>query len=263
MNTYNIYGSNQSYRQTAINSLAVVGFLALIALGVWGAIYSARYVPGTVGSAAVYLGSLFNPAPAADITVVPAASSTYISFGTPVATSTTVVATTTATTTPQTKPKIAPAPTYIQVVSTTPPPLYGYADLTIVESVVGYLTNNSVDSFVASKSAPSGTLPAIMFSVKNIGTNVSGQWRFTADIPVSRSPVASGFEKCESLTSSSWRCTSYAQQSLRPSENIVYKLGFDRANTGVQPITIIVNENNAVIESNKNNNSVYTTLTIN
>ena len=45
-------------RQAIINGLAVFGFIALIATGIWLAVYSTRFVPtviSRVGGAAVYL----------------------------------------------------------------------------------------------------------------------------------------------------------------------------------------------------------------
>ena len=52
-------------RQAIINGLAVFGFIALIATGIWLAVYSTRFVPAVVsrvGGAAVYLGSVLTPA---------------------------------------------------------------------------------------------------------------------------------------------------------------------------------------------------------
>ena len=65
----NEQGSFASRRPAVVHSLAVVGFIALIGSGMWLAIYSTRYVPSVVtrlGSAAVYLGSVFNRAPDSD-----------------------------------------------------------------------------------------------------------------------------------------------------------------------------------------------------
>ena len=92
--------NNIHNRQMVINGLAVAGFIALVAAGVWLAVYSTRFVPGIVngaGAAAVSLGSLFTPAHSPGLLVVstPAASTT-ISFGETDATST-------ATTTPLTE----------------------------------------------------------------------------------------------------------------------------------------------------------------
>src|SRR5437588_318447 len=96
-------------RRSAMVGLAVVGFIALIALGIWLAVSSARYVPGAVGglgSAATYLGSIFTPAPNPSLSVVPTASTTPFSEAstTPAAaTSTAATTTETSSTKPKTK----------------------------------------------------------------------------------------------------------------------------------------------------------------
>ncbi len=258
MNTINMQPTKtesvQAYRQTALNSLAVVGVIALILLGIWGAIYSSRFVPGAVnriGSAAVYVGSLFVPAPTgpSDLSVVPNASSTVISFGTPAI----APATTTATsTTPTTKPKPTSYPTMVAAGGKTStvvtmsgvgvaPALYGYPDLSVTVTAIGYLTTASTDAFVSSATVPSGDRPAVKFTVKNIGTNVSGAWRFSAAIP----------------TRSSFTYKSDTQISLAPGESVDYTLGFDRAQSGdKQPITIATNYDRAVTEPNYSNNDI-------
>lgn len=237
-----------SYRQTAINSFAVVGFVALLALGVWGGIYSARYVPGTIGTASVYLGSLFAPSEPASISVVPTASSTIISFGT--YTPSTVAATTTpSTTTPPAAVTPKPKPAVTTIVNPTPvvPAPYGLADLTVIVDRVGYLTTNSTDSFVASPTVPDGKRPAVKFTVKNIGTNYSGTWRFNASIP----------------TRNNFTFESDSQQSLGPGDSIDYILGFDQAVVGnQQPLVINANMDRVAQESNYDNNAVEFKLNV-
>ena len=241
------------YRDTAVTSLAVIGFVALIGLGVWGAIYSSRYVPnivGRAGTAAVYLGSLFNPttSPAGDVSV-PAATSTQptvISFGTPAATSTTPVASSTPSTP---KPAATPAtPRTITVATTVPAPaLSGVADLTTSITVIGYLTTSATDSFVGSGVVPAGKIPAVKFTIKNVGTNYSGTWRFSASLPSRNTFVYH----------------SDAQQSLAPGDSIDYILGFDRATTGAnQTISITANDTHTANETNLNNNTATANLTI-
>ncbi len=67
-------------RSPGLLALAVIGFIALVCLGMYLAIYSARFVPGTVtriGTAAVSFASLFTGGHSG-IAVIPAsmASST-------------------------------------------------------------------------------------------------------------------------------------------------------------------------------------------
>jgi hypothetical protein len=243
-------------RQSAKTGLAVVGFLALIGLGIWGGMYSSRFIPGIVqrfGSAAVYVGSLFTPSQPATVSVVESASSTPL-LETP---STTTAATTTptrvATTTtpkPATTPVVKPAAKKtktVTIATTTTPTLYGLPDLSIRVGTKGYLTSNTTDSFVASTSVPSGKRPAVQFTVTNIGTNVSGPWRFSAAVPTRRA----------------YTYESDAERSLAPGDSIDFTLGFDEAESGEkQEVTIVVNSDNAVKESSLANNKAVIYLTI-
>lgn len=242
-------------RQAVINGLAVAGFIALIALGIWLAVYSTKFVPsvvGSIGAAAVSLGSVFNPAPDSSLTVIPTASTT-IPFGddtpaTPIATTTPVV-----TTAPVTPKPVAPSAgnqtsgTYPIGTTTAPGAAYGLPDLIVTITATGYLLSASADSFVASTTVPSGARPAVRFTIKNIGTNVTGSWRFSASIP----------------TSTAYIYQSQPQQSLGAGDSIDYTLGFDQANRGSnQMISISANFDYAVGESVTTNNSASAQITI-
>jgi len=51
-------------RRRAVGILAIIGFIALIGVGMWLAMYATRYVPGVagrLGGAAVYVGSALSP----------------------------------------------------------------------------------------------------------------------------------------------------------------------------------------------------------
>lgn len=237
-----------------LNALAIVGFIAIVGVFISLAVYSTRFVPGVVGrigSAAVYLGSVFNPAPESSLSVIP----------NPVATTTIpfpeVATTTPATSTPPkavvTVPKIVtptPGPaassTY-PISGTATPTLTGLPDFIVIIKNVGYLATSSADSFVASSTVPSGSRPAVSFSIKNVGTNMGGAWRFSASIP----------------TQTSYIFQSQPQQALAPGDSIDYVLGFDQANKGSgQMISITANFDHAVPESNSNNNSAATNITI-
>lgn len=239
-------------RQATIHGLAIIGFIALMAGGLWLGVYSARFVPGAVGrlgTAAVYLGSIFTPNTPPSVAVVSTPTvSTTISFG---AASSTVSKNTSA------------APTGSKTVSTTAgtqtggtyqiggstgvPTLSGLPDFAVTITAIGYLASASTDSFVASSTVPVGNRPAVKFTIKNIGTNVTGSWRFSANIP----------------TQSSYIYQSQPQQSLNPGDSIDYTLGFDQPTRGAnQTISIIANFDHAVGESNTNNDSASATITI-
>ncbi|MDO8566885.1 MAG: hypothetical protein Q7R58_01895 [bacterium] len=250
-------------RQAALNGLAVVGFIALVAAGIWLAVYSTRFVPTVVnsfGSAAVYLGSIFTPANETTLSVIsnPVASTT-ISFGT--ASSSTP---TTTTSTPKPATTVKPKP-----VATTPgtptnsvyplgdtsqtPVFSGLPDL-IVSVTTGYVTvagaTSSLQYFVASSTVPKGFNPAVHIIVTNIGTNVAGPWHLRAVIPTQSSYIREFLE---------------SQPSINPGDNRGYLMSFDylAANKGSgQMISVTVNYDHLISESNSNNNSASAQLTI-
>ena len=244
--------NNGPNRAKVVHTLAVVGFIALIGSGMALAVYSTRYVPDVVtrlGGAAGYLGSVFTPAEPSSLSVVPTASSTIISFGeTPVPTTTTTVTPTESKSAPTAGERTNQT---IQISgATTPSPLNGLPDLVTTIDSVGYLTTTSAsaESFVASSTVPSGAAPAFHFTIKNIGTNSTGAWRWSASIP----------------TSSAYLQESQPQMSLKPGESIEYWLGFDHAaaNKGLQTISVTANFDKAIKESNSDNNTVSANVTI-
>lgn len=250
------YPETTPARQAAVNGLAAVGFIALVVAGIWLAVYSTRFIPNAVnriGQAAVYLGSVFTPAPTPSLTVVPSdTASTTINFGE--ATTSAATSTPAATTTPSTPKPVATTPgsqtnTTVTIGngSSVAPALYGLSDLSITVKTVGYLTTTSADSFVAARTVPSGNRPAVTFTVKNTGTNATGSWNFRASIPTRRA----------------YTYESPQQQSLLPGESIDYTLGFDQATTGTdQLITLSVNDNRMAVESNYNNNTTSAAVNV-
>lgn len=239
-----------SVPQTVLTSLAIVGFVTLVSGGIWLALDSTRFVPPVVnrlGAAAVYLGSLFSPAPPGLQVVATSTVSTIIPFDG----DTLVVATDTVTSTAVSKPKkpVAGGETSgaYALDNTTAGTLFGLPDLTVTINATGYLTAASAGSFVASSTIPSGSRPAVHFTIKNIGTNTTGLWRWSASIP----------------TQSAYIFQSQSQQSLNPGDSIEYTLGFDQAIAGSnKTISITANFDHMVGESNTNNNSAAATVTI-
>ncbi|MFI5260421.1 MAG: hypothetical protein ACHQU0_01330 [Candidatus Paceibacteria bacterium] len=251
----NTFKNTTPSRQAAVNGLAVTGFIALMTLGMWLAVYSTRFVPtvvGRIGTAAVYLGSVFTPASSPSVAVVPNASSTIISFGE--STSTPAASTTTTTTEPAPTPKQVPttAGTKTDNVyqiggATTTPTVTGLPDLIATIKAVGYLSTTTTDSFIATTTVPNGNRPAVVFTIKNVGGSATGPWRFSASIP----------------TQTAYIYQSQPQQSLNPGDSIDYTLGFDEANKGAnQMISITANFDHAVTESTVNNNSASASVTV-
>lgn len=246
----NTYVAKNSARGTAVNALAVVGFVALVVLSMWLAVYATRFVPPVVnriGSAAVYLGSLFTRAPADTtpaVTSTPAASTTIQIGGeepvaTQPATKTKPIATTAG----------AASNSVYQIGTSTPQgaALHGLPDLITIIDAVGYLTSTSTNSFIASSTVHGGSRVAVHFTIKNVGTNTTGAWRWSASIP----------------TESAYIYQSQPQQSLAPGDSIEYTLGFDQAIRGFErTISVSANFDRAVAESNQNNNSASTKITV-
>lgn len=261
MNTTNNNTYNFPVRQTAVNGLAIVGFVALIVVGISLAIYSTRFVPGVVsrvGGAAVYLGSVFNPTPAPALTVVPTqTASSTIFFGT---SSSTVSTSTTTTTTNVITTQVSPSkiiPTTLGPTSGSYPPVrgtpttnvavtpYGLSDLTVSVDAVGYLMSGSdTSTFFIGSPVPSGKLPAVMVTVSNLGTNWTGTWSMNASFP----STANTFNSLDSIA---------------PGGSNSYILSADRANTGIgQPVTITVDSDNTVTEIHENNNTASVNLNV-
>ncbi|KND49761.1 MAG: hypothetical protein AB203_01585 [Parcubacteria bacterium C7867-008] len=240
-------------RLYAIQALAVVGFITLIIMGIVLAIYTARFVPDAVnrvGSAAVYLSQVFSPSDDENLTVVPQIPFENVVASTTTAT-TTIPATPVATVIPggATPAAVNPGPrttTTYPVGAGSNAPLSGKSDLTVSITQTGYLTSDSTDSFISSKSVPDNKNAAVKFTVTNTGTNTTGAWEFRAELP----------------TTSSYTFNSASQQSLRPGEKIDYVLGFDRARSGDRTITITVDSGSDVNESNEGNNSDSESITI-
>jgi len=246
----NIFKSEMPAHKTVIQSLAIIGFVSLVVAGIGLAVYSTRFVPTVVnnaGAAAIYLGSFFKPNPEPGLSVIPTASTT-ISFGESVSSDTTPAPSI------PTEPKSVKTTagtktenTYQISGSTSGSALYGLSDLTVTINNVGYLTTTSSDSFVATSTIPADTRPAVSFTIKNVGTNASGAWRFSATIP----------------TQSAYLYQSQLQQSLNPGDSIDYTLGFDQATRGInQMISVTANFDHAIGESNLDNNSASALVTI-
>lgn len=240
--------TTQPARQAAINGLAVVGFIALIFIGITLAIYAARYVPETVarlGTANVYLSSIFGDTPEGDgdLEVVPGDSVPFPDEEEPEAT----IPEETTDTTPPTPTTPRPGtPTVIKVPVTVPVAPYGKADLVVRITDIGYLRSSDIDTFVKDNTVPEGKRPAFKFRVTNTGTNNTGSWEFKVKLP----------------TTSTYTYESRGQASLAPGQYVDYTLGFDRAKDGENRVTITVDSGDDVNESNENNNTASTDIEV-
>ncbi len=240
----NIFRNAAPNRLAVVNALAITGFIALMALSLWLAVSSTRFVPsvvGRIGTAAVYLGSVFTPSPTtASLTLGPSASTT-IPFGEASST----IAANIASVTPVLPPKKVMPTAGKEITSTVA--LDGLPDFFVKIDTIGYLATSSASSFVASSTVPAGDRPAVTFTIKNIGAKATGSWRWSASIP----------------TQTTYTYQSDPQPSLAPGDSIDYTMGFDQAAHGAnQVISITANFDKAVVESNMSNDTASTTITI-
>ncbi len=148
-----------------------------------------------------------------------------------------VVATTTETTVKT--PAKTPTPT-----KTVTPPKTTYntnttkpTDLVARVLSIGYI--NSTNTFTPGTHTPEGSRPALRFEVINAGGLPSGSWSFKAILPSNTTPVY----------------LSPLQRSLSSGDRIEFTLGFDSIPNGGD-VTISVNDNKTVSESNYINNII-------
>jgi hypothetical protein len=228
-------------RPATLTALAIVGFIALILLGIWLAIYSAQYVPSAITK--LTSGTNTGIAPA-QLTIVSATSTAYSQNAASIPSNPVNPA--------AQLPGVGYVPSngqqsYTAPQSYQPRAPYGLPDLAVTIIATGYLTADSADSFVPAHIIPPGARPAVKFSIANNGTNVTGPWNFLAMIPsfggsVFHSPM---------------------EPSLNPGDHTVFTLGFSQAIPGpAQAITIVADPDNLIAESNEGNNSASAAVTI-
>ncbi len=237
-------------KTAAINALAVVGFIALLIIGIALAIYSTRYIPVAVSKISGIAQNHANKDGDDGLAVV--TSSSTIPFG---GSGTIITSSTTTALIPPSSYRapaiaaVAPAtePSETNAAVSRPQAPYGLPDLTVHIIATGYLAGPSTDSFVPANIIPPGAHPAVQFSVANVGTNVTGPWNFGAQIP-------------------SYNNTAFAspvEPSLNPGDHTVFTLGFNNAIPGpAQTITVQVDPTDSITESNEANNSAAAAVTI-
>jgi hypothetical protein len=240
-----------SRRKAATSALAIVGFITLIIIGIALAIYAARYVPvalDRLGLAAVSFDAEYDPADEADagISVIePGESIPFEPIATTTGTTTVVtggvVATNGTGTAQPARPATPTRPRTVTVPVTVPAPApYGRADLAVDITATGYCSTDRPDSFRRATEVPDNENGGMQFTVSNIGTNTSGQWDFTYDLP----------------TSPALKKTVANQRSLNPGDRLAFTLCFTEPRAGDnRTARVTVDTGRDVNESNENNNS--------
>jgi hypothetical protein len=243
-------------RKAAVSGLAIVGFVALIVIGIATAIYAASFIPkalSRLGSANVYLGAQ-DGATQTDgiIPVNPREEApTAVSYGTTTTTAPVSSAAPVSTYAPAAAPKPVPAPVYYPTYTqptyqqVAVPQYYGRPDLVATILSVGYLRRDGdTNSYIADDTVPSGRQGAVRFSVANRGGEPTGTWNFSARLP--------------SDSDSNYR--SGTQRSLNPGDSIIFTLGFDSSDHGRNTIRVTADSNDRVSESNESNNEDTETI---
>lgn len=154
------------------------------------------------------------------------------------------------TTPPTTKPPVSnpPAnnPGYVIVPAPRPEFFYGFADLKVNILEVGTI-NKFTGVFTATTNITTSDRVAVRFEVVNAGTNVSGNWRFNASLPIEPT----------------YLYPAGPQPQLFPGDKIIYTLGFDGIqNRSVSQFSVIVDPDNQVLESNELNNTAITNISV-
>lgn len=119
----------------------------------------------------------------------------------------------------------------------------GYPDLLIEIIDTGILVG---ETFVKSSFVGQGQRAAIVFSVKNIGTNITPDWKFKANLPTANGEF-----------------TSETQTPLYPGDRIEFTIGFDNPNNqGSNTVNLVVDPEGRIFKDpNRINN--YATVSIN
>lgn len=243
----------KSGRSPAMTALAVVGFIALILLGMLLAIYAVTFLPKALsglGEAAVSLSRVFTD-DSGDIEVVDQPA-------TPNDPSVVVTIPLGPTETAAESPApTAPAPTYVPPAPAYYPPTvapvivpvqgqqpaggYGSPDLTVEIIAMGYVTRDGDSrTFRESSRVPRGEQGAVQFRITNRGTNVCGSFEYEVKVRNDdrRTDTATG-----------------RAPGMNPGQSVVTYAFFDARTSGDAEIDIEVDSDDDIRESNERNNT--------
>ena len=233
-------------KKAALTSLAIVGFVALIIIGILATIYAASFIPkmfSTSGSASAYLSGLAdtsNPTPTtqpAPATTTPTVTATLEPVAPPTAP---VPAKQTVTRTIYRTVVVPSQPVY------TTPVYSGLSDLTVTVTDKGYLRNGNGGTFVSSSYVPNGYLGAVKYRISNLGTNISTSYRVAIAVDTNGS-----------------RDNATVNGGALPPNRSVEGIGsFDATSGGTATIRLSVDAGGNVAESNENNNTDVTTINV-
>lgn len=241
-------------RSPAVSALAVVGFIALILVGMGLAVYAARYIPlalSGMGEAAVSLSRVFTSDEGSieviDQPATPSNPGVVVTI--PIGPATPTEPTTPAA--PAATPTYAPTPTYgtpvIVPIQGQAPVGYGQPDLTVEILAVGYVTRDGASStFREASRIPKGEQGAVKFRLSNRGTNSTDRYEYEVKVKNddNRTDTATG-----------------RAPSLSAGQSVITYAFFDARTSGDVDIDIEVDSGNDVRESNERNNTDSTDIT--
>lgn len=249
--------------QNILYVFSTIGFVVVIIGGILLAVYTSRFIPSVFTSfetATVYMNNIISHKTPNNLVVVP--QDIRINFRN---TASSTVATTTKTAqkndTSNTKKATetnktswsANNPISNQIYSNGAKNkkiiqhYYGLPDLAVAMTAYGYLNGTSTSSFVASAVIPAHMQVAVKFRVTNKGTNVTGPWHLTIHIPTEIDSVYS----------------SRTLKSLLPGQPEDFIVHFTHAIPGAnKKITVNVDPDNTIKESDKNNNTFSINVTV-
>jgi hypothetical protein len=245
-------------RSPAVSALAIVGFIALILLGMLLAIYAVRFIPAAlsgIGEAAVSLSRVFTPDDGqVEVIEQPATpSDPGVVVTIPIGPETPTEPAPAAPTTPAPAAYQPSAPTYVPPTGygAQPPVIipiqgqaqtgYGSPDLTVEIMAIGYVTRDgSASTFRESSRVPRGEQGAVKFRLSNRGTNASDRYEYEVKVKNddNRTDTATG-----------------RAPSLAAGQSVITYAYFDARTSGEAEIDIEVDSGNDVRESNERNNT--------
>ena len=256
-------------RRAAVNALAIVGFIALVFLGIWLAIYASSFIPGVISRIGSGLGLAgsgntddglvvvppseepddyeWEPAPATP--AAPAAPSAPAKPTTPTQPSTPA----------PTNPVIGyrtvvtdyPTPGSIKVLASGSANLYGEPNLTARITAVGYVDSRG-NNFKEDDTIDENDRLAVRFTVTNTGTNKADSgWKVEVTLPTKEDR--------------SFEFTSRSQPSLNPGDRIDFIAYVDRGDAregSDQEIRVEADVKDDVDESNERDNTDTEEITV-
>jgi hypothetical protein len=255
MESHNTNQGEKAGRSPAVSALAIVGFIALILLGMALAISAVRYLPAALsglGEAAVSLSRVFTQDEPGDLEVVdqpatPRDPAVVVTI--PLGPESDTPETPAPAATPS-APAQAPA-AYVPPAQSYPPVIvpvqgqqptgYGSPDLTVEIIAVGYVTRDGDgDTFRESSRVPEGEQGAVKFRLANRGTNVCGTFEYEVEVRNDdrRTDTATG-----------------RAPGLKPGQSVITYAFFDARASGDADISIEVDSDGDIRESNERNNS--------